>query len=155
MKSQLPYTAHPQLFLTLIFISFFCIPLARPMLSQRIMHRLHQLDFNLTIGGIGDISTWQNGQPEVCRMLLTTGQRRCSELGTQLASTGDIVMTNQPEERKFTDKSTNAGQQQHGNMPSEKGGQGGQQQQSHSGQGQQGNVGSGKSGQQQPGQHNR
>ena len=60
-------------------------------------------------------------------------------------------MTNQSDERKFADKSTNVGQQQHGNVPNDKSGQ---HQQSHTGQGQQGNEGSKKgSGQQHSGKN--
>jgi len=62
-------------------------------------------------------------------------------------------MTKQPEERDMDNKSTNVGQQQHGNTPNDKAGQTGQrgqQQQSQPGQGQQGHSqqGSGKGGQQ-------
>lgn len=65
-------------------------------------------------------------------------------------------MTNQPEERDMGNKSTNVGQQQHGNTPNDKAGQTGQtgqrgqQQQSQPGQGQQSHSqqGSGKGGQQ-------
>jgi hypothetical protein len=70
------------------------------------------------------------------------------------AFTGEFGMTNQQQGRDPNDKSTNVGQQQRGNMPnnpSDKGGQSGQHQQSHTGQGQQGQgqQGSGKGGQQQ------